>query len=97
MVPPLQTAGISRDEIWAKRLQEGYHAYSTGATKFGTTHMNVAIRPLVQLNLMEKFLNPVANAVPMMTKEQRRAKVERIILPRHDVACMKHKPKNGPT
>ena len=59
--------------------------------------MNAAIWPLVQLNLPEKFLNPVANAVPMTTEEQRRVKVERTILPRHDMAYMKHEPKNGPT
>ena len=28
----------SRDEIWAVRCQEGYYAYSTGATQFGTAH-----------------------------------------------------------
>ena len=59
--------------------------------------MNVAIWPLVQLNLPEKFLNPVANAVLLMTEEQRRVKVERTILPRHDAACMVHEPRNGPT
>ena len=59
--------------------------------------MNVAIWPLVQLNLPEKFLNPVANVVPLMTEEQRRAKVERTILLRHNMACMVHKPRNGPT
>ena len=58
--------------------------------------MNAAIWPLVQLNLPEKFLN-LADAVPLMTEEQRRAKVERTILPRHDVACMVHKPRNGST
>ena len=59
--------------------------------------MNVAIQPLVQLNPLEKFLHLVADPVPMMMEEQRRLKVERTILPRHNVACMKHKPKNGPT
>ena len=57
--------------------------------------MNAAIWSLVQLNLPEKFLNLVADPVPMMMEEQRRAKVERTIVPRHDVACMKHKLKNG--
>ena len=55
--------------------------------------MNVAIWPLVQLNLPERFFNLVADVVPMMKEEQRRVKVERTILPRHGVACMKHKPK----
>ena len=59
--------------------------------------MNAAIWPLVQLNLPEKFLNPVADAVPLMTKEQKRMKVERAILPGHDAACMVHEPRNGPT
>ena len=51
--------------------------------------MNVAIRPLVQLNLPEKFLNPVTIPVQLMMEEQQMAKVEKIILPRHDAACMK--------
>ena len=59
--------------------------------------MNVAIWPLVQLNLPKKFLNLGADPVPMMTEEQRRVKVERTILLRHNVACMKHELKNGPT
>ena len=59
--------------------------------------MNAAIQPLVQLNLPEKFLNPVADAVPLTTEEQMRAKVERTILLRHNVACMVHEPRNGPT
>ena len=32
--------------------------------------MNMAIRPLVQLNLPEKFLNPVTIPVQLMTEEQ---------------------------
>ena len=46
--------------------------------------MNAATQPLIQLNHPEKFLNPVANTVLLMTEEQRRAKVERIIMPRQD-------------
>ena len=61
------------------------------------TILNAAIRPLVQLNVLEKFLNPVTDPVQPMTEEQRMAKVEKMILPRHDVACMKHEPRNGPT
>ena len=35
---PYKQLASSRDEIWAKRLQGGYHTYSTGATQFGTAH-----------------------------------------------------------
>ena len=59
--------------------------------------MNVAIRPLVQLNLPEKFLNPVTIPVQLMTKEQQMVKLEKAILPRHNAAFMIHDPRNGPT
>ena len=61
------------------------------------TVMNAAIQPLVKLSLPEKFLNLVASPVPQTTEEQRMEKVENTIFPRHDAACMQHKPKNGPT
>ena len=61
------------------------------------TVMNAAIRPLVQLNLPEKFLNPMADPVPPTSEEQCMAKVEKTILPQHDAACMSHEPWNGPT
>ena len=61
------------------------------------TILNAAVRPLVQLNVPEKFLNPVTNPVQLMMEEQRMARVEKMILLRHDVACMKHEPRNGPT
>ena len=52
------------------------------------TVLNAVIQPLVQLNLPEKFLNPVAIPVQLTTEEQRMVKVEKTILPRHDAACM---------
>ena len=61
------------------------------------TILNAAVRPLIQLIVPEKFLNPVANPVQLTMEEQRMARVEKTILPRHDVACMRHEPRNGPT
>ena len=61
------------------------------------TVMNAAIHPLVQINMLEKFLNLITDPVPKMTEEQRMEKLEKMILPLHNAACMKHEPKNGPT
>ena len=61
------------------------------------TILNAAVRPLIQLNVPEKFLNPVTDPVQLMMEEQRMTKVEKTILPRHDAACMKHELRNGPT
>ena len=59
--------------------------------------MNAAIHPLVQINMPEKFLNLMTDLVLKTMEEQRMEKLEKIILPLHNTACMKHKPKNGPT
>ena len=45
------------------------------------TMMNAAIRMLVQLNIHKKFLNPMADPVPLTSEEQCMAKVEKTILP----------------
>ena len=61
------------------------------------TILNAAVRPLVQLNVPEKFLNPVTDPVQLTTEEQRMVRVEKMILLRHNAACMRHEPRNGPT
>ena len=61
------------------------------------TVMNAAICPLVQVNVPEKCLNLIIDPVLKMMEEQRMEKLEKMILPLHNAACIKHKPKNGPT
>ena len=59
--------------------------------------MRAAIHPLVQINVPEKFLNPMTDLVLKTMEEQRMEKLEKTILPLHNATCMKHEPKNGPT
>ena len=61
------------------------------------TILNAAVRPLVQLNVPEKFLNPVTDPVQLMTEEQRMVRVGKMILPRHNVACIRHELRIQPT
>ena len=59
--------------------------------------INGAIRLLVQLNIPEGFLNPVEDKKAKTTKEEKRDKIRRMVLPIPDVTCLKHEPRNGPT
>ena len=45
------------------------------------TIINGAVRPLVQINIPEGFLNPVEDRRPKTTEEKRREKVQKMILP----------------
>ena len=61
------------------------------------TIINGAIRPLVQINIPEGFLNPDEDRRPKMTKEERWEKVCRMVLPVSNSPCLAHELKNGPT
>ena len=61
------------------------------------TVINGAVRPLVQINIPEGFLNPVEDRWPKTTEEERWEKVQKMILPRSNAPCLAHEPKNGPT
>ena len=52
---------------------------------------------MVQMNIPEGFLDPVADKKPQTSKEELAGKVKRTVLLRHNSACWRHKPKNGPT
>ena len=59
--------------------------------------INGAVQPLVQLNIPEGFLNPMEDTKVKTTKEEKREKVRKMVLPIPDATCLKHEPRNGPT
>ena len=61
------------------------------------TVINGAVRPLVQINIPEGFLNPVEDRWPKTTEEERHEKVQKMVLPIPNAPCLAHEPKNGPT
>ena len=61
------------------------------------TVINGAVRPLVQINIPEGFLNPVEDRCPKMTEEERWEKVHKMVLPVSNSPCLAHEPKNSPT
>ena len=61
------------------------------------TIINGAVRPLVQINIPEGFLNPVEDRRAKTTEEERREKVRKMVLPVSNSPCLAHELKNGPT
>ena len=61
------------------------------------TIINGVVRPLVQINIPEGFLNPVKDRRAKMTEEERCEKVRKMVLPIPNTPCLAHEPKNGPT
>ena len=59
--------------------------------------INVAVQPLVQLNIPDGFLNPMEDKKVKTTEEEKREKVRKTVLPVPDATCLKHEPRNGPT
>ena len=59
--------------------------------------INGVVRPLVQLNIPEGFLNPVEDKKAKTTEEEKRDKVRRMVLPIPNATCLKHEPRNGLT
>ena len=59
--------------------------------------INGSIRPLVQLNIPEGFLNPVEDRRAKTMEEERQEKVRKTVLPIPNAPCLAHEPRNGPT
>ena len=59
--------------------------------------INGAVRPLVQLNIPEGFLNPIEDKKALTSKEEKKEKVKKTVLPIPDATCLKHEPQNSPT
>ena len=61
------------------------------------TIINGAVWPLVQLNVPERFLNPLEDRKALTSEEEKKEKVKKTVLPVPDATCLKHEPRNGPT
>ena len=61
------------------------------------TVINGVVRPLVQLNVPEGFLNPLEDRKAPTSEEEKKEKVKKTVLPVPDATCLKHEPRNGPT
>ena len=59
--------------------------------------INGAVRPLVQLNIPKGFLNPIEDKKALTSKEEKKEKMKKTVLPIPDATCLKHEPQNGPT
>ena len=59
--------------------------------------INGAVHPLVQLNIPEGFLNPIEDKKAKMTEEEKREKIQKMVLPIPNATCLKHELRNGPT
>ena len=59
--------------------------------------LRAAARPLVQINVPERYLSPVQDPKPASTVEEVRQKLEKKLLPHSDSASIVCEPKNSPT
>ena len=59
--------------------------------------INGAVRPLIQLNIPEGFLNPIEEKKAKMTEEEKREKIHKTVLPIPNAPCLAHEPRNGLT
>ena len=61
------------------------------------TIINGAVRPLVQINIPEGFLNLVEDRRPKTTEEERWEKVQKMVFPVSNTPYLAHELKNSPT
>ena len=59
--------------------------------------LKAAVRPLVQINIPERYLSPVQDPKPASTADEVRQKLEKKLLPHSNSASIVHEPKNSPT
>ena len=59
--------------------------------------INGVVRPLVQLNIPEGFLNPIEDKKALTSEEEKKEKVKEMVLPIPNATCLKHEPRNSPT
>ena len=59
--------------------------------------LKATARPLIQINIPERFLSSVSEPKLKMTAKERLLKLEKVLLPRPDATCLKREPKNGCT
>ena len=56
------------------------------------TVINGVVWPLVQLNVPERFLNPIEDKKAPTSEEEKKEKVKKTVLPIPDATCLKHEP-----
>ena len=59
--------------------------------------LKAAVRPLVQINVLERYLSPVQDPKPASTADEVKQKLERKLVPHSDSASIVCEPKNSPT
>ena len=59
--------------------------------------LKAVVRPLVQINILERYLSLVQDPKPASTADEVWQKLERKLLPHSDSASIVHEPKNSPT
>ena len=59
--------------------------------------LKAAIRPLIQINVLEKFLNLTTDPKPKSSTDQRRHKILVNLLPNSDSPAIQKEPQNNPT
>ena len=59
--------------------------------------LKAAVRPLVQINVPERYLGPMQDPKPASTADKVWQKLERKLLPHSDSASIVHEPRNSPT
>ena len=59
--------------------------------------LRVVGQPLMQLNVPERFMNPVVDPKPMTSEEEWKEKLEKVILPRSNSPAVECAPRFGPT
>ena len=59
--------------------------------------LKAAVRPLVQINILERYLSPVQDPKPASTVDEVKQKLGRKLLPHSDSASIVCEPKNSPT
>ena len=59
--------------------------------------LKAAARPLVQINIPERYLSLVQDPKPASTADEVRQKLEKKLLPHSNSASIVHEPKNSPT
>ena len=57
--------------------------------------MKATIHPLIQFNVLEKFLNPVEDVKQKTSEEKLQEKLKKVLLPKHNTAAMARQPRNS--
>ena len=57
--------------------------------------LKAAVGPLVQINILERYLSPVQDPKPASTADEVRQKLEKKLLPHSDSASIVHEPKQS--